>query len=413
MEALPPSPFSLLPIDILDLICTAILSFPRAVSTSTLLSLCRTSRAWCAAAQPALFRHPFLSFDAPDVTPPRTYSRLGGLLHTLRRRPDLASAVQAFDLGRYTARCQTEAKVDRRLVSRLAVDLAEACTNLRELSVPFVTQADKHDLLVPLRRLSSLRSFTFGEGASTADPWVVNVDIAIKDQWGTAIWTRGDFAALAKSWPRLKRVVLQARVRGLEADQEVILWQLEEFELSLFKNVKLSFPYLDRLLSNCRATGSLRRLILKEHQLHPEDLVSLVEAYGGSLETLETTTANRFARNEPFLVAIASSCRLLRTLRIGTPIYDLPGVLHELSQLPRLRSLALETVLLQRLSGTGASLAGEVRRFKALEQLSLTPGYHGDPGDDLERFTQFQLKLRALRRTLQGEVEVVVREPFV
>jgi hypothetical protein len=297
------------------------------------------------------------------------------------------------------------------------VQLVAACTNLRTLSVPFVTQVDKPDLLVALHSLSSLNSFTFGEGATTETPWVVNVDVDIKDEWGTAVWTRGDFAELASSWKSLRRFVLEARIRVPDKDP-VIPWQrLESFKLALIKNVKVSFSYLDKLLSTCRTTNSLRHLSLKEHQLLPSDLIPLLEAYGASLETLETTTADRFTSNDALFSTLSSSCPNLHSLRLGTPIYDLPLVFNELSQLPHLRRLTLDTVLLQRFEGTSCptrSLAEQLRRFPQLKRLSLCPGYHGEPDDDLERFAQFQLRLYSLRRTMakEGRMEVVVLEPF-
>ncbi|GAA5853162.1 hypothetical protein JCM8547_000222 [Rhodosporidiobolus lusitaniae] len=406
-----------LPLDILDLIAEAVTSFPPAISTSTLISLSLVSRAWSAAAQPALHRTPFFSFDAPDTTPPRTFTRLQNLLRTLRSRPDLP--VLAFDVGKYTSRCLTEAKVDRRSVSRLAIELVAACPNLRKLAVPFVTQADKHELLSALRRCSLLKTFIFGEGVSHADPWVVNVDIGIKDQWGTAIWTRSDFVSLAASWASLRRFVLQARARDPSSEPDgPVPWHLESFELSLLKNHKLPFTYLDKLLSNCRTSKSLRHLVLKEHQLKPGDLVRLVEAYGHGLVRLETTTANRFARNNALISSIPTFCPSLVTLRLGTAVYDLPFVLSELSHLSSLRHLTLDTVLLQALPGRSATLVGLVERFPALEELKLTPGCHGNQNDDLERFQrfrQFQFKLYSLRRAVeQAEMgkEVTVGPPF-
>ncbi|GAA5900111.1 hypothetical protein JCM6882_002615 [Rhodosporidiobolus microsporus] len=407
------SAFSSLPLDIYDLLVEAVTLLPPVVSTATLLSLCRVSRAWCAAAQPALFRMPFLPFGSPDTTPPRTYSRLQSLLETLHRRPDLAALVRSFDLGRYTARCIAEVKVDRRLVSPLSIELVKACPNLREATVPFVVQAEKGSLVEALQRLSVLESFSLGEGVSIVDPWVVNVDIAVKDSWGTAVFTRRDLAALAQSWPLLRRFILQARVRGLDAD-EVIPWELESFELSLLKNFKLSFPYLDKLLSNCRTTSSLRRLIVREHQLHPTDLVQLVEAYGDSLEVVETFTANRFAPNEPLLAAIAASCPNLRRLRLGTPLYDLPSALHHLSQLPKLRWIALDTVLCNPRGeeATSTGVAEQVRAFPALRYLSFAPGCHVETEADVERFRRFEWQLRELREELAGEIEVVLYPQF-
>ncbi|GAA6044022.1 hypothetical protein JCM8097_004305 [Rhodosporidiobolus ruineniae] len=400
------SPLASLPLDIYDLVADAVSLLPRAVASSTLRSLCFTSRAWCAAAQPVLHSDPYLSFDAPDRVPPRTFQRLQHLLRTLKERPDLAAQVRRFDLGKYTAQAAKEA--DRRSVSPLSIKLVRVCSNLRWLSIPFVTQLDKADLIAALHQLDSLEEFNYGEGATVVDPWVVNVDIAIKDQWGTALWTRSDFAALAPSWPCLRRLVLQARVRGLERDTAVIPWQLEHVELSLLKNHKLSFPYLDRLLSHTRSSSpTLRHLVLKEHQLHPPDLLELIEAYGAGLVSLSTSTADHFTRNDALFSTISSSCPNLVSLRLGSPVYDLPFVLHELSPLSALRRLTLDTVLPHRPACSIPALADQVRRFAALEHFKLTPEFHGDPGERISDLRAF-LKLHGLKKALEGEVEVVI-----
>ncbi|GAA5986010.1 hypothetical protein JCM11641_004900 [Rhodosporidiobolus odoratus] len=405
------SPFSLLPLDLLHLICIPILDFPPAIATANLHSLSLASRAWSLAAQPALFHSPYLSSDPLDRVEPRTYARLKSFLEAVQGRPDLAAAVRDFDAGKYTARCTTEAEVDRRLVSRLSIKLIQVCSNLRTLSLPFVTQADKYDLVVALRKLSSLEVVTIGEGAAISDPWVINVDIAIKDQWGTAVWTRDDMVTFANHWPRLRKVVLQVKLKGLTPDAVApIPWQLEGFELALLKHGKVSFDYLDRLLSNTHS--SLRRLVLTEHQLDPDDLLHVFEAYGATLTALETTTANIYAPNKSLFSTIASSCPSLRFLRLGTPVYALSSCLLHLSELHHLSDLALDHILLQRLEGPTSVLAAELRRFPRLRRLSLTPGYHGDPTDDLEQFQQFQLRLHALKSVLKHEVEVIVRPPF-
>ncbi|GAA6012791.1 hypothetical protein JCM10207_005361 [Rhodosporidiobolus poonsookiae] len=403
------SAFSTLPLDIYDLIVDAVAELPRAVSSATLLSLTRVSRAWRSAAQSALFRDPYLSFDAPDRIEPRTHARLQDLNRTLLNRLDLAAAVAAFDLGSFTSRCLTEAKVDRRLVSRTSIELVRACPKLRHLSLPFVVKADKADLLAALRTCCSLTSFTFGSGASVADFWVININPEAQEQWGTAVWTRGDFRSLAASWPSLKRVVLEARVRGRE-HEEPIPWQLDTFELALLKSHKLRFSYLDKLLASSRPT--LRRLVLKEHQLHPPDLVLLIQEYGATLESLETTTSDRFRRNDAFANAIASACPNLRTLRLGTPIYDLEATLSLFSHLCSLKHLTLDTVLLPRNRPSRQAPANVVRNFLALRRLSLTTGHHDDPATATGEFSLWVAQLREMQKALEGEVEVVLRSDF-
>ncbi|GAA5824642.1 hypothetical protein JCM11251_005287 [Rhodosporidiobolus azoricus] len=403
--------FSILTLDIYALIAVAVSSYPPVTANKTLLSLCRVSRAWCSAAQPALFRNPFLPFGSPDTTPPRTYHRLHSLLDTLRRRPDLAACIRSFDYGRYTSRCVAEVNLDRRLVSPLSVELVRACPNLRDMTVPFVVQNEMASLIEAMRCLPSLESFTLGEGLSITDPWVVNIDVDVKDQWGTAVFTRADLAALATTWPHLRRFVLQTRVRGFD-DDEPIPWQLGSFELSLLKNVKLSFPYLNKLLSNCGITSSLRHLVLKEHQLHPPDLVLLVETYGASLKVLETTTSDEFTPNDPFLQAVGSSCPNLRRLRFGAPIYDLPFALHTLSKLSHLRILTLGLVICQPFEHGYIGLAEQVERFPALVRLSIIPTHHeNNMHDNSTAYKVFISDLLSINGSVQG-VEVAILKPL-
>ncbi|GAA5965239.1 hypothetical protein JCM21900_003394 [Sporobolomyces salmonicolor] len=364
---------SKLPIDVIHVIVKAVAALPPVIATRALLSLCLVSHSWLVVAQPALYHSPYFSFDAPDTTPPRTYSRLSSFLATLVSRPDLAKTVRAFELGTYTARCQAEAKVDRRLVSRMSLELVRTCANLREVSFPFVTMMDKSDLVLALRRLENLEAFTFGEGASTVDPWVINVNPAILDEWGSARWTMDDFRSLGQCWPRLRRVVLQARVRVLDRpdEREHVGWQLECFELALIRNAKVGISYLDRLLSGSRT--SLRRLTLKEHQIHSADLVQLLETYGPMLEHLATSSADQHHPNLPLLEAIATHCPRLRVLELGSPVHDLLPTLTTLALLPNLHHLTLGALYATALPGGREALVHVLQAFERLELLDLVP----------------------------------------
>ncbi|GAA5995301.1 uncharacterized protein JCM10292_005089 [Rhodotorula paludigena] len=370
----PPRPCTL-PLDVCELVADAVLSLPAAVASQTLRALSLVSRGWTAAAQSALHRNPWLSFDAPDTVPPRTYARLEALGRTLAARPDLARGVQALDLGRYTARCQTEAKVDRRLVSRLSVALVSACPALKRLSIPFVTHVDKMDLVVALRELSMLETFVFGEGAATPEPWVIHVDVSIQDTWGTARWTRADFAALSTRWPRLKSLVLDARVRGREDDKDGgVPWVLESFELALIRNTKLSFAYLDKLLAGCRQ-GSLRRLVLKEHQFEPGALLAFLEQFGQNVDVLVTSSADRVNPDKALVAALPSVCPHLRMLRLASPIAsNVPDALQQLSQLSHLTHLTLSTITSSLSLGNAQLCVDHLRGFARLEEVELLPG---------------------------------------
>ncbi|KWU41836.1 hypothetical protein RHOSPDRAFT_36604 [Rhodotorula sp. JG-1b] len=367
-----------LPEDICGLVCDAVRDLPRAVAASTLLSLSLVSRSWAAAAQSALHHDPFLSFDAPDTVCPRTFERLSALLQTLVARPDLSRSVRKFDLGCYTTRCQTEARVDRRRVSKLSVDLVAASPALKSISLPFVTQADKPYLIDALRKLELLETLIIGEGTSSPDPWVINVDIGIKDAWGCARWFREDFVALSGHWPRLRRLVLEARVRARDTDDEHgVPWELEEFRLDLQRHGRLGFRHVDLLLAGSR-NGSLKRFHVKEHQLADDALAQVVEHYGSNLKSLTTLTADHFTRHDELFSAIAAFCPSLRCVHLSTPVYDLLPCLRHLLQLPRLRRLTLATVLAPATCSPDldAELVALVHNAPSLEELNIALGTH-------------------------------------
>ncbi|BGP03068.1 hypothetical protein RTBOTA2_005677 [Rhodotorula toruloides] len=365
---------SRLPVDACQHICDAVRRLPPAVATSTLYALSLVSKTWSTAAQSALHHTPFLTFDAPDTVPPRTFARLETLLRTLGTRDNLARSVRELDIGRWTARCSSEAKVDRRRISAIAVKIVAACPALKVLSLPFVVQADKKDLVVALKRLSQLERFTVDEDTATADPWIINIDVSIKEEWGKAIWTIADLAALAPSWPRIKVLELYSAVHSGQGDV-VVDWQLDEFTLYLNQNVKLGFTYLNRLLHGSR--GSLRRLNIQEHRLEPGALARFLEEYGGTLDTLTTFTADYFTVDETLPVAIATHCPNLSILFLDTPIPDLADALSQLSRLRHLRSVLLHTVFATRLDRD--QVLETLRSFRSLKSLGISPGAHDVP----------------------------------
>ncbi|BGP27262.1 hypothetical protein JCM10295v2_006226 [Rhodotorula toruloides] len=325
---------------------------------------------------------PFLNFDAPDTTPPRTFSHLEALLRTLEARDDLARSVQKLDLGRWTARCSSEAKVDRRQISSLAVKLVVTCPALKVLSLPFVVQADKKDLVVALKQLVQFERLTIDEAVATADPWIINIDASIKEEWGKAIWTIADLAAFAPSWPRIKALQMYATARSGQEDDIVVDWQLEEFSLLLGQNAKLDFHYLHRLLHGSRR--SLRCLNVREHQLEPGVLAHFLEDYGGNIRILRTFTSDHFSIDKPLLRTIATRCPNLRELQLDTPIPDLEDALSQLAQLRYLHVLLLGTVFAINLNRLG--IADTIRSFRSLKYLGISPGFHEHPND---RFGQF------------------------
>ncbi|GAA5899966.1 uncharacterized protein JCM6883_006050 [Sporobolomyces salmoneus] len=366
-----------LPIDILHyLIEQTLPSFLSPIPrTRLLLSLCLVSHSFLSIAQPVLYRSPFLSFDPPDTTPPgRTYYRIAQLLKTLTKRPDLTRRVKRLEsLGRWSTRCLSEGVPNRKEVSKVMLELvrtviARGGTNLRVLSFPFVTASDKGEFLAILSSHRQeeddheetddwreggdrIEEILFGEGGAfepSMDPWVINLDQQVREEWGVARFTINDFRRLYNheggTLRGVKKFRLMARLRvedpledddelideeGGRQDEEKFEFRLEQFELNLLRNSKLSFNYLDRLLRSSRDT--LTTLILKEHQFRsPSTLYRFLEAYGMNLRVLRTASSNQYDDNRPLLETIVRSCQNLRSLTIGSPTRNALGDALEL-----------------------------------------------------------------------------------
>ncbi|GAA5954217.1 hypothetical protein JCM3765_005322 [Sporobolomyces pararoseus] len=366
-----------LPVDILHyLIATLLPSYlPPIPLTRTLLSLSLVSKSFRSIAQPTLFSSPFLSYDPPDTTPPgRTFNRIERLLETLEKRKDLRKKVKELKwIGQWSTRCLSEGIPNRKEVSKIMIRLVRTLlqegverTRLKTLSVPFVTMSDKDEFIKLLSITRTLQTRTlsdiedgeeeeeeqcclggieeilFGEGGAyetSNDPWVINLDQQVREEWGVAKFGINDFKRLYLSnegWRKVKRFRLMARLRvedPLEEDDELpssglltqeeqdveekFEFRLEEFELNLLRNSKLSFNYLDRLLRSSKPT--LTTLVLKEHQFeNPSTLYRFLEAYGRNLRVLKTTSSNQFADNSPLIQVVARTCQSLKSLTIGS-----------------------------------------------------------------------------------------------
>jgi len=227
------------------------------------------------------------------------------------------------------------------------------CERVEKLDVPFVVESDKGRLMTIFtdnERWNEVREVRFGNGYQVRDPWVVNVDQGVMDQWGQAKWYISDFGQLSrKNWTRVNRFELNARLRvrdppDEEDEEEKLGFELESFELNLSKNEKLSFLYLSRFLSSSLST--LTSLTLKEHQLQlpPTQFELLLRTYGSKLESLETTSSNQFDDNLPLIHCISASCPSLTSLSIGSRVNHLLPTLQLLSFLPSLETLVLKSV---------------------------------------------------------------------
>ncbi|GAA5880804.1 hypothetical protein JCM16303_005122 [Sporobolomyces ruberrimus] len=387
----PPS----LPLDILHYLIEVTL--PSSLSpiplTRTLLSLSLVSHSFLLIAQPILYRSPFLSFDPPDTTPPgRTYSRIARLIETLERKDQLRGNVKSLEyLGQWSTRCLSEGVPNRKEVSKIMIKLLGTVLSsspqrgreetkrqqLKILSFPFITHSDKEEFLRILAITpetstenggggGSIEEIRFGEGGayeSSQDPWIINLDSNVREEWGTARFTIRDFQRLSKRrkkglFGNVKRFRLMARLRvedPLEEDDPLRAYPEEEeeedttldidnkdddddfleeeeeegeerfdfslthFTLDLVRNSKLSFPYLSRLVHSSRHT--LTSLSIKEHQFDsPPTLYRFIRTFGKNLKRLETDSSNQFDDNDEFLKVIGDSCKELKWLRVGSAV---------------------------------------------------------------------------------------------
>ena len=271
-------------------------------------------------------------------------------MRTLESRKDLRDKVRdLYGLGGWGKRCLSEGVPDRRVISQIMLRLIGLCERVEKLDVPFVVESDKGRLMSIFNneRWNEVREVRFGSGYQVKDPWVVNVDQGVMDQWGQAKWYISDFGQLCQNWRRVKRFELNARLRVRDPQEdeegEKLGFQLKGFELNLSKNEKLSFLYLNRFLSSSLST--LTSLNLKEHQLLPPSTqFELLRTYGSNLESLETTSSNQFDDNLPLTHCISASCPSLTSLSIGSRVNHLFPTLQLLSFLPSLETLILKSV---------------------------------------------------------------------
>ncbi|GAA5846126.1 hypothetical protein JCM3766R1_005642 [Sporobolomyces carnicolor] len=335
--------------------------------TRTLLSLSLVSRSFNAIAQPVLYRAPYISFDPPDTTTRSggrpgqhhgrtTLSRIENLVETLHRRADLRAHVETLDrLGQWSVRALTDhaprqssssSSHVRKLVSGTMVDLVRiANPTLVTLSFPFILARDKDEFLDVVATARNLTEITFGDGGvfeRSIDPWIIHLDPRVSDEWSVAKFTVEDFKRLERR--RVKRFRLSAKIAVRDPleehdplttplsnhddlddnsddldDEERFLFRLEEFELNLFGNSKISFAYLDRLLRSSRAT--LTRLVVKEHQFESRRaLEQFLSAFGRHLATLTTESSDPVSDNVGTVATIARACPNLRELKVGSSV---------------------------------------------------------------------------------------------
>ncbi|ORY88339.1 hypothetical protein BCR35DRAFT_351146 [Leucosporidium creatinivorum] len=380
---------SQLPVDIIYGILEAISTISPAEATHTYLSLALVSSSWREPAQLHLFRRPYLpspplsNSPSPSLNPLRTYPRLVLLKETLQSHPHLAASVQSLSLGLWTTNIKREAAHDRRLSSHLAVEILKLCPslcpNLRELSWPGVVRFDKAEAAQALRHLPGIEVLHFGEGSqkSDADPWIINLDAAVREEWGSARWSIKEVGEMMEHWPRLRKVVLGERMTSRSEGEAGeystdVGWncELKSFELALGRHSALPKGELRRLLRGSKE--SLRHLKVTEHQLLPGELIDYLSTAGSRLTHLSTNTNDLHTLSD-LLPPIELHCNSLRYLSIGSIVP--PG----LCLLCLASHSALESVKLKwsnRIFHTSIdevfeSVGGEVEKFEHLRKVEV------------------------------------------
>jgi hypothetical protein len=426
---------SRLPIDIIHAILESISTFSPAEATHCYLSLALVASSWREPAQLHLFRRPFLPSPPASNAPGRfrhplhTYPRLLLLKETLETRPHLAASVQSLSLGLWTTSIKRETARDRRLSSRLAVEILQLCPslcpNLRELSWPGVVRLDKAEAAQALQRLHGIEVLRFGDGVqrADADPWIINLDPTIREEWGSARWSIREVGEMMEHWPRLRKVVLGERMMSrseweVGGESMITGWscELESFELALGRHSMLPKGELQRLLKGSQK--SLRRLKITEHQLPLEDLIDYLFTSASRLTHLSTLT-NDLHTPCSLLPAIEHHCHSLRYLSLGSPM----APSHALRQLASLT--ALESLKLRWSNGSPPTLsveavyseAGEdVGNFASLRKVEVEILHYGFMEYNLAQGEYERLTWREgeWKRDVEGgwrpgDVEMVVR----
>ncbi|SCZ96803.1 BZ3500_MvSof-1268-A1-R1_Chr4-1g06736 [Microbotryum saponariae] len=358
-----------LPLDIIECIIDAVLDFADPIRTTTLSSLSLASKSWGTPAQKALHFSPYLSPYLSPTAKKHVYERMSMLHASLSQRPDLASAVRSLHLGNWTSRARTEAKIDRRHISKLSIEMIGLSPNITFLDLPGVTHVDTSDLHLALAKLSSIKSFSYGDGHAGEEPWIINYNPDIRAIWGTAPLYFDELAKLVgpstpitprldhqveedepevstlgspkPSWPHLKHLTLRARLRSRNREEDsAFSCQLESLTIAFSQHAKTSYPELSRILSNSQTT--LTRLDIIEHQILPGDLVRLLESHGSHLTDLRTTTSNQY-RLSQLVKPIARSCPALKRLELGSYL-DALYAIQTFRACPDLESIKLTSV---------------------------------------------------------------------
>jgi len=306
-------------------------------------------------------------------------------------------------LGGWGKRCLSEGIPERRKISKIMIRLCGLCQRVEKVDVPFIVEADKGDLMRVFKTWREVEEVRYGTGYEVRDPWIVNVDQRVMDEWGSAKWYIEDFGELSnQEWRGVKRFELNQRLRIRDEEGEKLGFELEEFSLNLTKNSKLSFAYLSNYLSSSIST--LTSLSLREHQLSsPSTLFQVVRTCGQTLKILETTSSNQFDSNLDLVHCISASCPSLLHLSLGSRVDHLFPTLSLLSFLPSLQTLHLKSV--HSLEIEKERLEDVIFGFPRLRILECEP-IHANVEDGLKQEREVAKEFRKLEGKVRGRRRV-------
>lgn len=375
-----PSPPASLPLDIVPLILPHL-------DRHSLLDLCLLPP-WNHTTQRYLHRAP--SFPQPPSTPHRptptsresslvsTHRRVELLHRTLASRPDLAEGVKILDcMGSWSYNMKEEATVDRKEISSVQLRLLSLCPNLVSLDYPGVTIADASQLEDIVGSLGRLETLVMGDGLNNRDPWIVNVDMDIRDAYGSA---EGSMESLGRIVSRLGKLqslrIGAALLDGGDTSSKAdagLSCALTGFTLCLAQHYRVDASYFGRILAGSRR--SLRKLVVAEHQILPGELATVLGEFGGGLEQLTVVASEYFkSKISNTLSDSRNDLPHLRSLELATKFVLTAANFDLLAQLPSLTRLRLSCVEYSNYETTGGdteSVMAALMRFPRLKSLSI------------------------------------------
>lgn len=222
------------------------------------------------------------------------------------------------------------------------------CSNVQVLNFPGVTNSHSGELERVLLSLERVEELRFGEGVDGDDPWIINLDPAIRDQFGTARWGFEQMKRISESpnWSKLRVLRLTSRIRSPPLGSQTAFEGvgLEEFDWGVKRGTPVNSDYLMRILKGCKEKKTLKKLKVMEHQIMLGGLSTILEEVGENLQELHVGTKDRFSFTGILENGIVGNCPNLLRLTLETPLDLNQDAFSLLSLLPTLEEVELRTI---------------------------------------------------------------------